>query len=214
MGRARERRPVIEAATPSTQARDSGKVLGLTMPPPILERRQDGPQRLFMEYDTDRAGGFEPLRFLPKNEQIVLGVMTSKSGAGEQRTAQVPGPLLHRHLREILEPPLGLDEAGDPVRHRTGIDVDAWAWSRQSLDRQYPVCHKRRAKLPISLRETPRWVRLPSSVVALIPDWLRRFARSFRCRSCRRSSSDFQMTAWRSSSRRIAASRMCFSSSR
>jgi 5-methyltetrahydropteroyltriglutamate--homocysteine methyltransferase len=35
----------------------------------------------FLEYDTDRAGGFEPLRFLPKgNKQVVLGLITSKSG--------------------------------------------------------------------------------------------------------------------------------------
>ncbi len=35
----------------------------------------------FLEYDTDRAGGFEPLRFLPKgNKQVVLGLVTSKSG--------------------------------------------------------------------------------------------------------------------------------------
>jgi 5-methyltetrahydropteroyltriglutamate--homocysteine methyltransferase len=32
----------------------------------------------FMEYDTDRAGGFEPLRFLPKNKTAVLGLITSK----------------------------------------------------------------------------------------------------------------------------------------
>ena len=37
----------------------------------------------FMEYDTDRAGGFEPLRFLPKTKHAVLGVMTSKTGALE-----------------------------------------------------------------------------------------------------------------------------------
>ena len=37
----------------------------------------------FMEYDTDRAGGFEPLRFLPKNKTAGLGVMTSKTGALE-----------------------------------------------------------------------------------------------------------------------------------
>ena len=41
----------------------------------------------FLEYDTDRAGGFEPLRFLPKgNKQVVLGLVTSKSGALERRT--------------------------------------------------------------------------------------------------------------------------------
>jgi 5-methyltetrahydropteroyltriglutamate--homocysteine methyltransferase len=39
----------------------------------------------FMEYDTDRAGGFEPLRYLPKHKQVVLGVMTSKTGALESK---------------------------------------------------------------------------------------------------------------------------------
>lgn len=35
----------------------------------------------FLEYDTERAGGFEPLRFLPKGDKIVvLGLITSKSG--------------------------------------------------------------------------------------------------------------------------------------
>jgi 5-methyltetrahydropteroyltriglutamate--homocysteine methyltransferase len=34
----------------------------------------------FMEYDTDRAGGFEPLRFVPKGKAVVLGLVTSKSG--------------------------------------------------------------------------------------------------------------------------------------
>lgn len=37
----------------------------------------------FMEYDTERAGGFEPLRLLPANKQAVLGIMTSKTGALE-----------------------------------------------------------------------------------------------------------------------------------
>ncbi|MFY7961769.1 MAG: 5-methyltetrahydropteroyltriglutamate--homocysteine S-methyltransferase [Elsteraceae bacterium] len=34
----------------------------------------------FMEYDTDRAGGFEPLRFVPKGKTVVLGLVTSKTG--------------------------------------------------------------------------------------------------------------------------------------
>jgi len=38
----------------------------------------------FLEFDTDRAGGFEPLRFVPKgNKQIVLGLVSSKLGALE-----------------------------------------------------------------------------------------------------------------------------------
>jgi 5-methyltetrahydropteroyltriglutamate--homocysteine methyltransferase len=40
----------------------------------------------FLEYDTDRAGGFEPLRFVPKgNKQIVLGLVSSKIGALERK---------------------------------------------------------------------------------------------------------------------------------
>jgi 5-methyltetrahydropteroyltriglutamate--homocysteine methyltransferase len=40
----------------------------------------------FLEYDTDRAGGFEPLRFVPKGKkQIVLGLVTSKSGTLEKK---------------------------------------------------------------------------------------------------------------------------------
>jgi 5-methyltetrahydropteroyltriglutamate--homocysteine methyltransferase len=46
---------------------------------------QMGVDAYFMEYDTDRAGGFEPLRFLPKGKQVVLGVMTSKTGALESK---------------------------------------------------------------------------------------------------------------------------------
>jgi 5-methyltetrahydropteroyltriglutamate--homocysteine methyltransferase len=35
----------------------------------------------FLEYDSERAGGFEPLRFLPRGEQVVvLGLITSKDG--------------------------------------------------------------------------------------------------------------------------------------
>ncbi len=37
----------------------------------------------FMEWDTDRAGGFEPLRFLPKGKSVILGLVTSKTGTLE-----------------------------------------------------------------------------------------------------------------------------------
>jgi 5-methyltetrahydropteroyltriglutamate--homocysteine methyltransferase len=40
----------------------------------------------FLEYDSERAGGFEPLRYLPKgNKVVVVGVITSKSGALESK---------------------------------------------------------------------------------------------------------------------------------
>ncbi len=42
----------------------------------------------FLEYDTERAGGFEPLRFLPRGDKrVVLGLVTSKSGELEAADA-------------------------------------------------------------------------------------------------------------------------------
>ena len=39
----------------------------------------------FLEFDSDRAGGFEPLRELKGDKQVVLGLVTSKSGRLEQK---------------------------------------------------------------------------------------------------------------------------------
>jgi 5-methyltetrahydropteroyltriglutamate--homocysteine methyltransferase len=39
----------------------------------------------FMEYDSERAGGFEPLRLLPKDRFAVLGLVTTKTGRLESR---------------------------------------------------------------------------------------------------------------------------------
>ena len=45
----------------------------------------------FLEYDSARAGGFEPLRFLPKGKIAVLGLVTTKSPqARDQGRAQAP----------------------------------------------------------------------------------------------------------------------------
>ena len=39
----------------------------------------------FLEYDSDRAGGFKALRFVPKDKTVVLGLVTSKSGRLESK---------------------------------------------------------------------------------------------------------------------------------
>jgi 5-methyltetrahydropteroyltriglutamate--homocysteine methyltransferase len=44
-----------------------------------------------LEYDDDRSGDFEPLRFMPKDKRVVLGLVTSKYGRLEDR-----GTLLRR----------------------------------------------------------------------------------------------------------------------
>ena len=40
-----------------------------------------------MEYDDERSGGFEPLRFVPKGKQVVLGLVTTKRGELEDADA-------------------------------------------------------------------------------------------------------------------------------
>ncbi|KXG46321.1 Methionine synthase, vitamin-B12 independent [Penicillium griseofulvum] len=41
----------------------------------------------YLEYDTERAGGFEPLRFLPKGKNVVVGVISSKVRELEDKEA-------------------------------------------------------------------------------------------------------------------------------
>ena len=43
------------------------------------------PDRFLLEYDSERAGGFEPLRFIPKGKKVVLGLVTTKTGELEDR---------------------------------------------------------------------------------------------------------------------------------
>jgi 5-methyltetrahydropteroyltriglutamate--homocysteine methyltransferase len=40
-------------------------------------------ERFLLEYDTERAGGFEPLRFVPRDKIVVLGLVSSKVPALE-----------------------------------------------------------------------------------------------------------------------------------
>ena len=39
----------------------------------------------FLEYDDERSGGFEPLRFVPKGKMVVLGLVTTKRGELESK---------------------------------------------------------------------------------------------------------------------------------
>ena len=42
----------------------------------IFQTEVDG---FFLEYDSARAGGFEPLRFVPRGKRVVLGLISSKN---------------------------------------------------------------------------------------------------------------------------------------
>jgi 5-methyltetrahydropteroyltriglutamate--homocysteine methyltransferase len=50
----------------------------------IFQTDVDG---FFLEYDTERAGGFEPLRFVPKGKKVVLGLISSKNPRLEGKDA-------------------------------------------------------------------------------------------------------------------------------
>jgi 5-methyltetrahydropteroyltriglutamate--homocysteine methyltransferase len=54
---------------------------------PIAERVFGGldVDRFLLEYDSERTGGFEPLRFVPKGKQVVLGLVTTKVGTLENQ---------------------------------------------------------------------------------------------------------------------------------
>ena len=47
---------------------------------PVAERllQTTNVDGFFLEYDTDRAGGFAPLRYLPKNKSAILGIFSTK----------------------------------------------------------------------------------------------------------------------------------------
>lgn len=57
----------------------------------------------FLEYETERAGGFEPLRLVPKNKTVVLGLVSSKLPQLESKD------LLKRRIDEAARF-IGLDQ--------------------------------------------------------------------------------------------------------
>jgi 5-methyltetrahydropteroyltriglutamate--homocysteine methyltransferase len=69
--------------------------------------------RFLLEYDTERAGTFEPLRFMPANKMVVLGLISSKDPALES-----PDYLLAR-IEEASGPrPCGKSGAQSAMRFR------------------------------------------------------------------------------------------------
>ena len=50
----------------------------------VFQTAVDG---FFLEYDTARAGGFAPLRFVPRNKKVVLGLVSTKTPVLEKKDA-------------------------------------------------------------------------------------------------------------------------------
>ena len=97
----------------------------------------------FLEYDTDRAGGFEPLRFVPKGDKrIVLGLMTTKTGsleASDLIKSRIDGATKFVNLNQLcLSPQCGFashedgnllseDEQWAKLGQIVSIAKDIWA---------------------------------------------------------------------------------------
>ena len=66
----------IAVSSPQGRFADGAAVLNGTE---LIEVWAVGKQ-MFMEFDNERAGGFEPLRKLPKGKKVALGLVTTKVG--------------------------------------------------------------------------------------------------------------------------------------
>jgi 5-methyltetrahydropteroyltriglutamate--homocysteine methyltransferase len=66
---------------------------------PVAEKafQQLNVDRFLLEYESERAGGFEPLRFVPKDKMVVLGIISSKIGELE------PVDVLRRRIEEAAK---------------------------------------------------------------------------------------------------------------
>ncbi len=107
----------------------------------------------FMEWDSDRAGGFEPLRFLPKGKSVVLGLVTSKTGTLEKKDdikRRIEEATKYADLEQLcLSPQCGFasTEEGNIL-----AESEQWAKLKMIVDLAEEVWGKSPARTP----ETPK----------------------------------------------------------
>ena len=106
----------------------------------------------FMEYDSERAGGFEPLQRLHKGRAVVLGLVTTKTGALESKDA----------IKRRIE------EAAKLRRSRSALSVAAM---RLRLDRgrQYPRRGRSMGEAAHDRRRRARGLGVINSLASSIP---------------------------------------------
>jgi 5-methyltetrahydropteroyltriglutamate--homocysteine methyltransferase len=91
--------------------------------------------RFLLEYDTERAGGFEPLRFVPKGKRVVLGLVSTKVRvleSADQIRRRIDEAARHIPLEALALSPqcgfsstlLGNDVSPDEQRRKLALVVD------------------------------------------------------------------------------------------
>jgi 5-methyltetrahydropteroyltriglutamate--homocysteine methyltransferase len=102
------------------------------------ELRVDG---FFLEYDDERSGGFEPLRFVPRDKVVVLGLITTKRGdleAADELKRRIEDASRFIAVEQLcLSPQCGFasDAAGNALTHeqqfaklRLAVEVAEDVW--------------------------------------------------------------------------------------
>ena len=97
----------------------------------------------FLEYDSSRAGGFEPLRYLPKGKQVVLGLVSTKKASLESENElieKIKRASRFAPLEQLaLSPQCGFASSikGNPLTHadqeaklRRVVEVAGRVWGR------------------------------------------------------------------------------------
>jgi methionine synthase II (cobalamin-independent) len=91
--------------------------------------------RLLLEYDTDRSGGFAPLRFVPDDKYVVVGLLTTKTGDLESRDELLrridEAAQFHPVDRLALSPQCGF--ASNSAGNRLSVD-EQWAKLRRVVE--------------------------------------------------------------------------------
>jgi 5-methyltetrahydropteroyltriglutamate--homocysteine methyltransferase len=82
-----DRPPSLVVAMHLCRGNNQGKWLGEGDYEPVAEQvfARLAVDALLLEYDTERAGGFEPLRFLAEDKRVVLGLVSTKTPALERK---------------------------------------------------------------------------------------------------------------------------------
>jgi 5-methyltetrahydropteroyltriglutamate--homocysteine methyltransferase len=96
--------------------------------------------RLLLEYDTERAGGFEPLRFVPDDTFVVIGLLTTKKGELESRDELLrridEAAVYHPVDRLALSPQCGF--ASNSAGNELTVD-EQWAKLRRVVEVAHEV---------------------------------------------------------------------------
>ncbi len=88
----------------------------------------------FLEFDDDRSGGFEPLRYVPKGKKVVLGLITSKRAELEDKDA------IKRRLEEASKfVPLDQICLSPQCGFSSTVDGNALTWDQQQAKLQLVV---------------------------------------------------------------------------